>query len=131
VDRKDQREYGNKTGSYNNGLDSNNSFSRRSKADPKFPLEGIDIMPIISGKKKELDRTLYWRIFQRNQHKAMRDGKWKYFQDEKGNEYLFDLLNDPGELNNLKDQQQAVFKNLKMKYSEWEKTVLTPIPLGK
>jgi len=37
----------------------------------------------------------------------MRDGKWKYFQDEKGNEYLFDLLNDPGELNNLKDQQQS------------------------
>ena len=54
-----------------------------------------------------MDRTLYWRIFQRNQHKAMRDGKWKYFQDEKGNEYLFDLLNDPGELNNLKDQQQS------------------------
>ena len=85
------------------------------KADPKFPLEGIDIMPILLGEKKEMNRTLYWRIFQRNQHKAMRDGKWKYFQDEKENEYLFDLLNDPRELNNLKDQQQAVSKNLKMK----------------
>ncbi len=101
------------------------------KPDPKFPLDGIDIMPIITGKKKEADRTLYWRIFQRNRHKAMRDGKWKYMQDEKGKEYLFDLLNDPKELNNLKDQQQDIFSNLKIKYSEWEKTVLEPIPLDK
>jgi arylsulfatase A-like enzyme len=101
------------------------------KPDPKFPLDGIDIMPILIGKKKETDRTLYWRIFQRNQHKAMRDGKWKYLKDEKGNEYLFDLSNDPREVNNLKDQQQDIFNKLKMKYSEWEKTVLEPIPLGK
>ncbi len=101
----------------------------RAKADPKFPLDGIDIMPIMLGKKKEMDRTLYWRIFQRNQHKAMRDGKWKYLQDEKGNEYLFDLSNDPGEQNNLKDQQQDIFNKLKKKYGEWEKTVLKPVPL--
>jgi arylsulfatase A-like enzyme len=99
------------------------------KPDPKFPLDGIDIMPIIMGKKKEMDRTLYWRIFQRKQHKAMRDGKWKYLQDEKGNEYLFDLLNDPSEQNNLKDQQQAIFEKLKKKYRQWKKTVLQPIPL--
>lgn len=99
------------------------------EADAKFPLEGIDIMPMITGKQKEVDRTLYWRIFQRNQHKAMRDGKWKYFRDEKGNEYLFDLANDPGEKNNLKEKFQGIFQGLKNKYSEWEKTVLTPIPL--
>jgi len=98
-------------------------------ADPKFPLDGIDIMPIMTGKKKETERTLYWRIFQRNQHKAMRDGKWKYFQDEKGNEYLFDLSADPKEDNNLKDQQPGIFNKLKDQYSEWEKTVLKPIPL--
>jgi len=103
----------------------------KAKPDPKFPLEGIDIMPIIEKKKKEVDRTLYWRIFQRNQHKAMRDGNWKYLQDEKGNEYLFDLLIDPREQNNLKDQQQDIFNKLKKKYGEWEKTVLKPIPLQK
>jgi arylsulfatase A-like enzyme len=99
------------------------------KPDPKFPLDGKDMMPILLGKKKEIDRTLYWRIFQRKQHKAMRNGKWKYMQDEKGNEYLFDLSNDPKEENNLKDQQQEIFNKLKNKYSKWEKTVLTPIPL--
>jgi arylsulfatase A-like enzyme len=87
-------------------------------------------MPIVLGKEKETDRTLFWRIFQRNQHKALRDGKWKYLQDEKGNEFLFDLSNDPKEENNLKDQQQAIFNKLKNKYSAWEKTVLKPIPLA-
>jgi arylsulfatase A-like enzyme len=101
------------------------------KPDLKFPLDGIDITPIMLGKNKEVERTLYWRIFQRNKHKAMRDGKWKYFQDEKGNEYLFDLSNDPKEQNNLKDQQKEIFINLKNKYGEWEKTMLEPIPLGK
>lgn len=101
----------------------------RAKPDRKSPLDGIDIMPFLLGKKKEIDRTLYWRIFQRKQHKAMRNGKWKYMQDEKGNEYLFDLSNDPKEENNLKEQQQEIFNKLKNKYGKWEKTVLTPIPL--
>jgi arylsulfatase A-like enzyme len=99
------------------------------KADTKFPLEGIDIMPMMTGKQKEVDRTLYWRIFQRNQHKAIRDGKWKWLQDEKQNEYLFDLSVDPSEKNNLKDKFPDVYTRLKNKFSQWEKTVLEPIPL--
>jgi arylsulfatase A-like enzyme len=97
--------------------------------DPEFPLDGIDIMPIISGKKTEVDRLLYWRISQRKQHKAIRYGNWKYLQDEKGNEYLFDLKLDPGEHYNLKNQQPAIFEDLKYKYDRWEQTVLKPIPL--
>ena len=96
---------------------------------PNFPLEGIDIMPVITGRNKEVDRTLYWRIFQRNNHKAMRDGKWKYMQDEKGNEYLFDILKDPKEQMNLKDYEQGIFNALKKKYSEWESLMLKPVPL--
>lgn len=100
------------------------------KQDPKFPLDGVDVMPVLTGKKKEFDRTIYWRIFQRQQHKAMRDGKWKWLQDEKGNEYLFDLNADPTENNNLKDQYKDLFERLRKKYQQWETTVLKPIPLG-
>ena len=99
------------------------------KADKKFPMDGIDLMPVLTGKKSEVKRTLYWRIFQRNQHKAMRDGKWKYLQDEKGNEWLFDLSTDPKEQNNLKDNEPGIFNALKKKYSEWEQQVLKPVPL--
>ena len=102
----------------------------KATVDPKFPLDGMDMMPVMTGKKKEADRTLYWRIFQRTRHKAMRDGKWKYFQDEKGNEYLFDLSADPAEDNDLKNQQPELFNKLRNMYSEWEKTVLKPIPIS-
>ncbi|MFL5810996.1 MAG: sulfatase [Flavisolibacter sp.] len=94
-------------------------------------LDGIDIMPIVTGKKKETDRTLYWRISQRNTHSAVRDGKWKYLKDEKGTEYLFDLIADPSEKNNLKESQPAIFEKLRKKYDQWASAMLTPLPLQK
>ena len=100
-----------------------------SKTSTKFPLDGINVMPLITGRSKEVDRTLYWRISQHRDHKAMRDGKWKYMKDEKANEFLFDLSIDPQEKNNLKDQQATLFNSLKKKYQLWETTMLKPLPL--
>lgn len=93
-------------------------------------MDGIDLTPVLTGKAKESNRTLYWRIFQRNQHKAMRDGKWKYIKDEKGTEYLFDLSLDPSEKNDLKTKQTKVFNQLREKYRLWEATVLQPVALN-
>lgn len=98
------------------------------KANKDFPLDGIDLMPILTGKQKNVDRTLYWRTFQRSKYKAIRDGKWKYLQDEKG-EYLFDLNTDQEEKNDLKLKEEKRFKKMKSKLAEWEKTVLQPISL--
>ena len=98
------------------------------KAHADFPLDGIDLMPILAAKKKNVERTIYWRTFQRNKQKAIRVGEWKYLQDEKG-EYLFNLVADQGEKNDLKTKQQIIFNQLKKKYANWEKTVLQPIPL--
>jgi len=98
-------------------------------ADKNFPLDGIDLLAVLTGKQKELERTLYWRIFQRGQHNAIRDGNWKWLRDEKGEEYLFDLSIDPSEKSNLKEKFPETFLKLKNKFSAWEKTVLAPIPL--
>ena len=99
------------------------------KPDPNFPLDGIDLMPVCKGEKSLATRTLYWRMFQRNRQKAIRDGNWKYLKDEKG-EYLFDLVTDASEKNDLKGKEKKIFEQLKQKYSEWEKTVLEPLPLA-
>ena len=93
-----------------------------------FPLDGINLMPFLTGKKKNIERIFYWRTFQRNKQKAIRDGNWKYLQDEKG-EYLFNLISDPGEKNDLKTKEKIIFAQLKKEFAEWEKTVLKPIPL--
>jgi arylsulfatase A-like enzyme len=99
------------------------------EADKNFPLDGMDLMPVLSGKQKEVDRTFYWRTFQRKKHKAVRDGNWKWIQDDKGEEYLFDLSTDPSEKNNLKEKFPQTLIKLKNKFSEWEKTMLIPLPL--
>ena len=97
------------------------------KAHTDFPLDGIDLMPILTG-KKNVERTIYWRTFQRAKQKAIRMGEWKYLQDAKG-EYLFNLAADQAEKNDLKEKHQDIFNTLKKKYADWEKTMLPPIPL--
>jgi len=96
-----------------------------------FSSDGINLMPILLNKSKEFKRTIYWRVFQRSNQKAVRSGNYKFLQDAKGEEYLFDLVKDPSESNNLKDYQTTIFKQLKTKMQDWEKTVLTPIPTQK
>jgi arylsulfatase A-like enzyme len=100
----------------------------RAKAVKGYPLDGWNVMPILMGKQKEKERTLYWRIFQRNNQKAVRSGKWKYLKD-KDTEYLFDLEADPRETTNLAKQNPVMFKKLQHQMQAWEKTVLKPIPL--
>jgi arylsulfatase A-like enzyme len=98
------------------------------KPDPGFPLDGENLLPVMTGNRNEYKRTFFWRMFQVKQQKAIRFGKWKYLQNEKG-EFLFDLTSDPGEKNNMKEKNADIFENLKSKYAEWEKTVLKPVPL--
>lgn len=96
---------------------------------PSFPLDGEDMLPIITGQVKEIDRTVYWRSFQRMKHKAMREGNWKYMQDEKGQEYLFNLTADPYEKIDMKEKKPEIFQKLKDKYAAWEGQMLKPVPL--
>ena len=98
------------------------------KAYKDFPLDGIDLMPVLTGKKKNIERIFYWRTFQRKKQKVIRDGDWKYLQDEKA-EYLFNLITDPMEKIDVKAKEETIFNRLKKKYADWEKTVLQPIPL--
>jgi len=98
------------------------------KPDPGFPLDGIDLLPVCTGKKKNIARTFYWRLFQSTQQKAMRQGHWKYLETEKG-EFLFNLVDDPAEKIDLKSQFSTRFQQLKTKYVVWEKNMLEPVPL--
>jgi len=91
--------------------------------DPKFPLDGVDLLPVVSGKSQLIKRTLFWRTIERSHQKAMRDGNWKYLADEKG-EYLFDLSNDPYESTDVKQQYPDILQKMKLKYAVWEGTVL-------
>jgi arylsulfatase A-like enzyme len=93
-----------------------------------FPLDGIDLLPILTSKKQNIERELYWRVTQRKNEKAVRYGDWKFIQDAKG-EYLFNIAMDQAEKNNLKDTNKDMAEKLRKLLADWEKAVLKPIPL--
>ena len=98
------------------------------KPGPGFPLDGIDLLPVCKGTRPPIERTFYWRMSQRNPSKAVRFGNWKYLQDKNG-EWLYNVVADPGEKEDLREKNMQIFQLLKDKYAAWEKTVLQPIVL--
>jgi arylsulfatase A-like enzyme len=92
-------------------------------ADPAFPLDGVDLMPLCRGERAPFDRALFWRI---TGFDAARVGSWKYLKDQKG-EHLFDLANDPGEKSDLRRRQAERFESIKAQYTAWASQML-PLP---
>ena len=95
------------------------------------PFDGIDLLPILSGKSPQTPRTLFWRRVEPKDpriHVAVRDGNWKYIVDkENGEQFLFDLGNDISEKSNLAMENPEKCSALKMKIAEWEKQMKPPI----
>jgi arylsulfatase A-like enzyme len=98
------------------------------KANEKYLPDGINLLPILTGKQQVIPRTFYWRITQRRNQQAILDHHWKYIVDEKG-EYLYNLSVDEGEHINLVTANAAKAQELKKKYKSWEEMVLKPIGL--
>ncbi|HET9012300.1 MAG TPA: sulfatase-like hydrolase/transferase [Gemmatimonadaceae bacterium] len=97
------------------------------QADARAPLDGIDLLPALTG-AKPVPRDFYWRISQRVKQKALRSGDWKYLVTSEG-EHLFDLATDPGEKSDVKEKHPEVLAALRAKYAGWEGAVLPPVPL--
>jgi len=70
------------------------------------------------------DRTLFWR--NSNQDAALK-GPWKYLNDG-AREYLFNLSIDQREQANFRDQNPALFDQLRSEFKNWESTVLPRPP---
>ena len=90
--------------------------------DAAYPSDGEDLGPIITGRAAPHPRKLYWR-YKAGSQRAMRDGNWKYLRIA-GNEFLFDVVQDPRERANLKDREKDVFDRLKRDWEAWNGTML-------
>jgi len=94
-------------------------------ADPRYPLDGVDLNPLLARPDAVVERDLFWRMKFREQ-KAVRSGDWKYLAIE-GNEYLFNLARDERERANVIKREPERLAELKRRYAAWEAT-LPPIP---
>lgn len=88
---------------------------------PARPLDGIDLLPVLSGGRPVQPRTLFWS-YKRAQTRrwAAREGDWKYVADN-GNEYLYNLALDERERIDLKAAEPKRFAALKSLLANWQK----------
>src|SRR5258705_1233575 len=92
------------------------------KPDPAYPPDGDNLLPTLTGRASPHPRKLFWRYYGGGQ-RAVRDRDWKYLQIA-GNEFLFDVVQDPRERANLKDRRKDIFDRLKGDWEAWNSTML-------
>jgi len=90
--------------------------------DAAYPSDGEDLAPIMTGRAAPHPRKFYWR-YKAGSQRAIRDGNWKYLLIA-GNEFLFDVVQDPRERANLKDREKDVFNRLRSNWEAWNGTML-------
>jgi len=100
------------------------TFLSAAEIAPSFPLDGISLMPTLTG-SSPTDRTLFWRHKAYDQQ-AVRRGPFKYLSINK-QDYLFDLSNDPQEMADLKERKADLFKELQAAWRQWNAGML-PYP---
>lgn len=85
-------------------------------------LEGIDLMPVLSGRTPEIERTLFWRVVGDREQRAVRSGDWKLLVDG-GRPLLFNLRSDIGERTNLTAERPEVVRRLAPLLAAWQADV--------
>ena len=92
---------------------------------PRYPLDGVDLLPVLTGGAKEFERTLFWRMRHRYQ-RAVRRGGWKYLKIAE-REFLFDIEYDPRERGDLSKKQPELLAELRALWEHWDRGML-PLP---
>lgn len=91
------------------------------------PLDGVEILQMAAKKQASPVRTLHWRARRGERTwKAVRDGALKYISRTDGDrteEYVFDLVADPQEQQNLLSDRGVDAERLRRLVAKWEEDV--------
>jgi arylsulfatase A-like enzyme len=93
--------------------------------DAAYPPDGINLLPMLTGRLPRLPRTLFWR-YKANQQRAVRDGDMKYLKIL-DNTFLFNVVEDPLERANLKEREPKIYEDLIAKWLDWNATMLPEV----
>ena len=93
---------------------------------PGYPLDGLNLLPQLTADAPPVPRKLFWR-YHYNAQRAVRDGDMKYLRIA-GNEFLFNVVDDPLERANLKQRKPDVYRRLVADYEAWNATMLPDSP---
>ena len=93
--------------------------------DPAYPLDGMNLLPMLTQNAKPVSRKLFWR-YKANAQRAARDGDYKFLKIL-DNTFLFNVVEDPLERANLKERQKDVYQRLVRDWYEWNSSMLPEI----
>jgi arylsulfatase A-like enzyme len=96
------------------------------QADPAYPLDGMNLLPVLTEGTVPTARKLYWR-YKAHSQRAMRDGDMKWLKIGE-NTFLFNVVEDPLERANLKNRQPEVYARLVAEFNAWNATMLPENP---
>ena len=97
----------------------------RAAADPAYPFDGMNLLPILTGEAEVTPRKLFWR-YKANAQRALREGDLKVLKIQ-NNSFLFNVLDDPQERANLKARHPDVYKRMTADWDVWEMTMLPEV----
>jgi len=93
--------------------------------DQKRPLDGVDLLPYITGEKQTVPhKQLYFRKLE---CAAIRDGKWKLIRAGEIGLALYNLENDIAEQHNLAAKNPQKLKEMTQALESWETKLMKPI----
>lgn len=90
------------------------TFCELAKTEPPAQVDGVSLVPTLTGEPQTIDRALHWRFAEFNFSRlAVRQGNWKAVKhsDQRAWE-LYDLQNDLGEQNDLADEMPHFLEKL-------------------
>jgi arylsulfatase A-like enzyme len=95
------------------------------ESDPAYPLDGINLLPLLTQSATPSPRKLFWR-YKANAQRAVRDGDFKFLKIL-DNTFLFNVVEDPLERANLKERQKDVYRRLIREWYDWNAMMLPEI----
>lgn len=94
------------------------------RRDPK--LEGLNLLPYLKGQDEMPPRALFWKMPPVFGDYAVRQGDWKLVYTSRGRG-LFNLRQDPQELNDLSQQYPETVAQLEARYKQWDQKNIPPV----
>jgi len=86
-------------------------------AHPRYPLDGVSLLPVLQHPESTFARPMYWRMKHRNQ-RALRDGDWKYLRVDE-HDYLFNVATDARERANLASRHPDRLERMRADWQSW------------
>ena len=95
----------------------------RGKADPAWHIDGVNMLPVWTGKEQAPERTLFWEWCNEGYDQlAALKGQYKLVITRGGKAELFDVEGDPAERRDVSAHHPDLTKQLKAELQAWLKT---------